>query len=57
VQELNTAIIKNLNESYQFAAEQEAKYKGEGTAAYYRSQQIVIPQQQDLKHSNAGRKL
>jgi hypothetical protein len=44
MQDLNTNIISNLNESYKEAAIQEAKYKGEGTAEYYRSQNIVIPQ-------------
>lgn len=37
IQELNTNIIKELNESYKEAGIQEAKYKGEGTADYYRS--------------------
>ena len=37
IQELNTNIISNLNESYKEAAIQEAKYQGEGTADYYRS--------------------
>jgi hypothetical protein len=36
IQGLNTDIIKNLNESYKEAAVQEAKYKGEGTADYYK---------------------
>lgn len=48
VQELNTAIIENLNQSYQYAAAQEAKYLGEGKAAYYRQQQVIIPAQPDL---------
>jgi hypothetical protein len=43
IQTLNTNIILNLNESYKEAAVQEAKYKGEGTADYYKQQQIVIP--------------
>jgi hypothetical protein len=37
IQDLNTNIISNLNESYKEAAIQEAKYKGEGTADYYSS--------------------
>lgn len=32
-----------MNESYQEAAMVEAKYQGEGTADYYRSQHVVIP--------------
>jgi hypothetical protein len=43
IQDLNTNLIKNMNESYQEAAIIEAKYQGEGTADYYRSQHVVIP--------------
>jgi hypothetical protein len=57
IQELNTNIISNLNESYKEAAIQEAKYQGEGTADYYRSQQIVVPQPTYVQPSHAGRKL
>ena len=57
IQELNTNIISNLNESYKEAAIQEAKYQGEGTADYYRSQQIVVPQPTYVQPSQAGRKL
>jgi len=46
-----------LNESYKQAAIQEAKYQGEGTADYYRSQQVVIPVPADVGMSQAGRKL
>ena len=57
IQNLNTNIILNLNESYKEAAVQEAKYKGEGTADYYKQQQIVIPAPQYINTSTAGRKL
>lgn len=57
IQELNTNIISNLNESYKEAAIQEAKYQGEGTADYYRSQQIVVPTPAYVQPSQAGRKL
>lgn len=57
IQELNTNIISNLNESYKEAAIQEAKYQGEGTADYYRSQQIVVPTPTHVQPSHAGRKL
>ena len=57
IQTLNTNIILNLNESYKEAAIQEAKYKGEGTADYYKQQQIVIPAPQYINTSTAGRKL
>jgi hypothetical protein len=57
IQQLNTNIIAHLNESYKQAAVQEAKYKGEGTADYYRSQQVIIPVPADITMSNAGRKL
>ena len=54
---LNTNIINNLNESYQHAAEKEAKYLGQGKAEYYRKQQVIIPSNPDLPQSIAGRKL
>ena len=57
IQELNTNIIKELNESYKEAGIQEAKYKGEGTADFYRSQQIVVNAPQSVEMSMAGRKL
>ena len=50
-------IIHNLNDSYKEAAKQEAKYKGDGTADYYASQHIIIPQPTYVKPSTAGRKL
>lgn len=43
IQELNTNIIENLNSTYEEAKIQAAKYQGEGTEDYYRSQQIVVP--------------
>lgn len=36
-------IYSNLQESYKDAAALEAKYKGEGTAEYYKSQHIMVP--------------
>jgi len=36
-------IYSNLQDSYKEAAAQEAKYKGEGTAEYYKSQHIMVP--------------
>ena len=54
---MNTSIISNLNESYREAAIEEAKYKGDGTADFYASQHIIIPQPSYVKPSNAGRKL
>ena len=40
---MNKNIISNLKTSYEYAAEVESKYKGEGTADYYRSQHVIIP--------------
>ena len=57
MQDLNTNIIGNLNESYKVAAVEEAKYKGEGTQEYYRSQHIIVPQSTRVRPSTAGRKL
>jgi len=54
---LNTKIISNLNESYREAAMKEAEYLGDGTADYYRSQHIIIPQPTYLRESNVGQKL
>ena len=36
-------IYSNLQDSYKEAAAVEAKYKGEGTAEYYKSQHIMVP--------------
>ena len=41
-------IYSNLQESYKEAAAQESKYKGEGTAEYYKSQHIMVPPPQIL---------
>ena len=57
IQDLNTQIISNLNESYREAAIKEAEYLGDGTADYYRSQHIIIPQPTYLRDSNVGQKL
>ena len=54
---MNTQIISNLNESYREAAIKEAEYLGDGTADYYRSQHIIIPQPTFLRPSNMGQKL
>ena len=47
-------IYSNLQESYKEAAAQEAKYKGEGTAEYYKSQHIMVPPPQILKGPKKG---
>jgi len=57
IQDLNTKIISNLNESYRDAAIREAEYLGDGTADYYRSQHIIIPQPTYLRESGVGQKL
>jgi len=57
IQQLNTRIISNLNESYREAAIKEAEYLGDGTADYYRSQHIIIPQPTYLRESGVGQKL
>jgi hypothetical protein len=57
IQELNTNIIENLNATYEEAKVQAAKYQGEGTEDYYRSQNIVVPQPSFVQPSQAGRKL
>jgi hypothetical protein len=57
IQELNTNIIENLNSTYEEAKIQAAKYQGEGTEDYYRSQQIVVPTPSFVQTSQAGRKL
>jgi uncharacterized protein YukE len=43
------AIYSNLQEHYKEAAAVEAKYKGEGTAEYYRNQYVTVPPPQVLK--------
>jgi len=43
IEKLNKNIINNLKQSYEEAAVLEAKYKGEGTAEYYKSQHIMVP--------------
>ena len=47
-------IYSNLQESYKEAAAQEAKYKGEGTAEYYKSQHIMVPPPQIMKGPKKG---
>lgn len=42
IQDLNTNLIKNMNESYQEAALLEAKNLGEGTAEYNKNQQNLF---------------
>lgn len=42
VQDLNTQIIRNMNDSYQEAALIEARNLGEGTADYYKKQQNIL---------------
>ena len=36
-------IYSNLQDSYKEAAAKESKYKGEGTADFYKSQHIMVP--------------
>jgi hypothetical protein len=36
-------IYSNLQDSYKEAAAIEAKYKGEGTAEYYKNQHVSVP--------------
>lgn len=43
IERFNKNIINNLKKSYEMAAIQEAKYKGEGTAEYYKAQHIMVP--------------
>ena len=58
IQELNTNIIENLNSTYEEAKIHAAKYQGQGTEDYYRSQQVVVPTPNYMENmSQAGRKL
>ncbi len=43
IEKLNKNIINNLKENYEEAAIEEAKYQGEGTAEYYKTQHIMVP--------------
>lgn len=43
IERLNKNIINGLKENYEEAAAEEAKYQGEGTAEYYKSQHIMVP--------------
>lgn len=54
IEEWNTNILSNLNESYIEAANRDAKYKGEGTAEYYKSQHIMVPPPQILTGPKKG---
>jgi len=48
-------IYSSLQESYKEAAAIEAKYKGEGTAEYYKQQHITVPPPLLLEpHSGPG---
>jgi hypothetical protein len=53
---LNKNIINNLKMSYEEAAIQESKYKGEGTAEYYKSQHIMVPPPQLIAGMKRGSK-
>ena len=48
-------IYSNLQDSYKEAAAKESKYKGEGTADFYKSQHIMVPPPQ-VNNLMAGRK-
>jgi hypothetical protein len=50
-------IYSNLQDSYKEAAALEAKYKGEGTAEYYKSQHIMVPPPQILQGPKKGTRL
>lgn len=50
-------IYSNLQDSYKEAAAVEAKYKGEGTAEYYKSQHIMVPPPQVLQGPKKGTRL
>jgi hypothetical protein len=50
-------IYSNLQDSYKEAAAQEAKYKGEGTAEYYKAQHIVVPPPQIFQGPKKGTRL
>ena len=43
IQDLNTQIISNLNDSYREAAVRDAEYLGAADADYYRKQHIIVP--------------
>jgi len=47
-------IYSNLQDSYKEAAAQESKYKGKGTAEYYKSQHIMVPPPQILGPPRKG---
>ena len=49
-------IYSNLQESYKEAAAKEAKYKGEGTADFYKSQHIMVPPPQIMSDAKHNRK-
>jgi hypothetical protein len=56
IEKFNKNIINNLKHSYELAALQEAKYKGEGTAEYYKSQHIMVPPPQIMGGPKKGGK-
>jgi hypothetical protein len=56
IEKLNKNIINNLKMSYEEAAIQESKYKGEGTAEYYKSQHIMVPPPQLIAGMKRGSK-
>ena len=47
-------IYSNLQDSYKELAAQEQMYKGEGGAAYYRSQHVIIPPPPLPQRTKAG---
>jgi len=48
-------IYSHIQENYKEAAAQEAKYKGEGTADYYKSQHVMVPPAQVFQDPKKGK--
>lgn len=49
IDNITKRIYSNLQDSYKEAAAVEAKYKGEGTAEYYKNQHVTVPPPQILQ--------
>jgi len=56
IDKVTKSIYSNLQESYKEAAAKEAKYKGEGTADFYKSQHIMVPPPQVFSGTERFRK-
>lgn len=57
IDNITKKIYSNLQDSYKEAAQIEAKYKGEGTAEYYKSQHITVPPPQVFQPKKGSTKL